>query len=173
MPAVKLTLYRSLIVTLAVLFAGILFGFALINLLVNLVALIQISRIMVYYNKTTNWYDSAVGRTTMAVKAVLLLLAGTGMVGRALELITYHSCSLNLVPLATCPTRTITWLSVIEAAAYTVVWVLTTAAISCRLRVIKNLQLDNPEDPGQYTPEAYEPSSGVRDDGEEDHSRKE
>jgi len=51
----------------------------------NAVAFVFILRLMWHYNKTSAWWRTAVGRTTMGLKAALLLLASSGLARRAVE----------------------------------------------------------------------------------------
>lgn len=93
----------------------------------NAVALIFIARLMWHYNKTSAWWRTAVGRTTMGLKAALLLLASSGLarrVGEQLRRIGQQAPSVEAV----------------AEQLVTAAWACIAIAVVARYRVIVALQ---------------------------------
>lgn len=103
---------------------------------VNVWAVVVTVRIMWHYHRTTDWPTNAVGRTTMGIKGVILMLLGVGIGRRTQEFAASHDAE---------------WLRVFADAAtdsvLTTAWVLLAVVMTLRLRVIESLQSTNSSEP--------------------------
>lgn len=141
-----MTRHRLSPVSLAILFGlgvfaapaalGAIHDLAAAILIVNVWAAAVVVRIMWHYHRTTDWQDNPVGRTTMGIKGVILMLLAVG-IGRRTEEFA-HTLGVHwLAPVANAVTDTI----------LTTAWVLLAVVMTLRLHVIKSLQSTNSSEP--------------------------
>lgn len=105
----------------------------------NVWAAVILVQLMLHYQRTTDWADTGVGRTTMAMKAALLMLVSVGILRRSQEWLTDYGYS--------------TAARVVDAAGDAMVassWLVLAVVLTARLRVVKALQdadTNQPEPP--------------------------
>lgn len=62
-----------------------------LNALANLWAFVNVVRVLWYYNWTSDWSSTEIGRGTVAIKASLLLIIVVGLIRRTAEQIAVHT----------------------------------------------------------------------------------
>jgi len=123
-----------------------------LNALANAVALVQVVHIMWWYHRNTAWQLSDVGRTTMAIKGVLLMLALTGVIRRVAEqLALLHQDVTVLIRVQHAP-GLLADIELFGSMFVTATWVVFCVVLTKRLAVIRRLQADALTQPEPPTP---------------------
>lgn len=115
---------------------GAIHDLAAVILVVNVWAAAVVVRIMWHYHRTTDWQDNPVGRTTMGIKGVILMLLAVGIGRRTQEFASLHGAPW-LASSADAVTDTV----------LTTAWVLLAVVMTLQLHVIWALQSTNSSEP--------------------------
>lgn len=153
----KLSITRLLLATIALfvllLVVRLTVGLDDVNLVANVVVFVQAIRIMWFYHRNTSWQLTRVGRTTMAIKAGILVFAVAGLLRRAKDFELF--ARPPGAPLRAHPVL-FDYVDALGDAVVCTAWVVMMIALVARLDVLRTLQTMGAYQKEPPLPDAHE-----------------